>query len=239
MWIEMIFPGISYNQSGRTPSYPIFQPPHKIINKSTITQHFHYSFPKRPLKIHFKFPPDTHAKFTIKPLPLAGNQDDDHRETPNILVPTQWYNGQGTNDDIRYFRTPINNDFKLQEITNEIIRLKVVQFNTSQRIQYLDWCNKNEICPNDFTISIKTPELDDLGFKHQKHCMEVMETSIKRYTEIHIAHNQEQHNYAQFQIQQKNTLLQRTTPQATINFIKAFSNKEANRIIKKQYDNDT
>ena len=69
--------------------------------------------------------------------------------------------------------------------------------------------------------------------------MEVMETSIKRYTEIHIAHNQEQHNYAQFQIQQKNTVLQRTTPQATINFIEDFSNKEANRIIKRQYDNDT
>ena len=84
-----------------------------------------------------------------------------------------------------------------------------------------------------------TPEFNDLGFKHQKHCMEVMETSIKRYTEIHIAHNQEQHNYANFQIQQKNTLLQRTTPQATIDFIQEFSNQEANKIIKRQYDSDT
>ena len=205
----------------------------QVHNNSTVPLPFSQ---KRPLKIHFTH---THAKFTIKPLPLASNYEDDHRETPNSPVPTQWYNGQGTNDDIRYFKRPINNDFKLQEITNEIIRLKVVQFNTSQRIQYLDWRNRNDICPNDFTISVKTPELDDLGFKHQKHCMEVMETSIKRYTEIHIAHNQEQHNYAQFQIQQKNTLLQRTTPQATINFIEDFSDKEANRIIKKQYDNDT
>ena len=233
----MIFPGIINNQSGHTPLTPQNSTTtldHKQVhNNSTVPLLFSQ---KRPLKIHFTH---THAKFTVKPLPLAGNYEDDHRETPNRPVPTQWYNRQGTNDDIRYFRTPINNDFKLQEITNEIIRLKVVQFNTSQRIQYLDWCNRNGICPNDFTISVKAPELDDLGFKHQKHCMEVMETSIKRYTETHIAHYQEQHNYAQFQLQQKNTLLQRTTPQATIDFIEDFSNKEANRIIKRQYDNDT
>ena len=160
---------------------------------------------KKHQKIQYNFLPYTHTcvKLTLKLLPPAGSQNNDQQHTPNSPVPTQWYNGQETNDEIRYFRTPINNDFKLQEITNEIIRLKVVQFHTSQRIEYLDWCNKNEICPNDFTITIMTPEFNDLGFKHQKHCMEVMETSIKRYTEIHIANNQEQHNYANFQIQQK------------------------------------
>ena len=191
------------------PSLLTTHPPQEIRNNSTITQSFHFMFfppkNKKHQKIQYNFLPYTHTcvKLTLKLLPPAGSQNNHQQHTPSSPVPTQWYNGQETNDEIRYFRTPINNDFKLQEITNEIIRLKVVQFHTSQRIEYLDWCNKNEICPNDFTITIMTPEFNDLGFKHQKHCMEVMETSIKRYTEIHIAHNQEQHNYANFQIQQK------------------------------------
>ena len=157
-----------------------------------------------------------------------------NKEIPNTdTCPTLWLNGQEINDEIKYFGTPIATDETLQYTTNQLTHLKVKQFHIEQKIKYLEWCNNNHICPDDFKVDITTTNLSDYSYKNTKHWSEVMERTIQHLTGIEINHNQEQLDHILFKIKDIFNFLHKISKPTIIDFIQGFSDNESKHIIKK------
>ena len=60
-----------------------------------------------------------------------------NKDIPNTdTCPVLWLNGQDINEEIKYFGTPIATDETLQDTTNNLTHLKVID----HKIKCLEWC---------------------------------------------------------------------------------------------------